>query len=142
MTTEWYYQTMGSQVGPVSSAELLRKVRAGEIIPNTQIRKNDSQWVPAAEVGGLFEEANKPVYSRICPYCGAAVTEKPPCVCQNCDRMLHRVMQKREASHVVMPIAAESNGSSSTERRPADTSGNGEQEPSGLIAMLRRAFSR
>ncbi len=142
MTTEWYYQSMGSQVGPLTSGEFLRKVRAGEVVPTTQVRKNDSQWVAAAEVGGLFEEANKPVFSKICPYCGTAVTEKPPCVCPSCDRLLHRLMQKREATHVVMPTAQEGNPADANGDSPTAASSDNGQESSGLIAMLRRAFSR
>ncbi len=142
MTTEWYYQSMGSQVGPLTSGEFLRKVRAGEVVPTTQVRKNNSQWVAAAEVGGLFEEANKPVFSKICPYCGASVTEKPPCVCPHCDRLLHRLMQKREATHVVMPTADGGNSAASdNQSETAEAADNG-QESSGLIAMLRRAFNR
>ena len=48
---------MGKVVGPLTAAELLSKVRKGEIGDNTPIRKNDSNWFPAVEVNGLFEAA-------------------------------------------------------------------------------------
>ena len=57
MATQWYCELMGKVVGPLTAAELLSKVRKGEISDNTPIRKNDSHWFPAVEVNGLFEAA-------------------------------------------------------------------------------------
>jgi hypothetical protein len=63
MATEWYCDLMGKVIGPLTPAELLHKVRKGEVSHQTPIRKNDSKWFPAVEVNGLFE---------------AAFREKPP----------------------------------------------------------------
>ena len=57
MATQWFCELMGKVVGPLTAAELLTKVRKGEIADNTPIRKNDSRWYPAVEVNGLFEAA-------------------------------------------------------------------------------------
>ena len=57
MTTQWYCELMGNVEGPLTSAQLLQKVKVGEIAQDTPIRKNDSKWFPAIEVNGLFEAA-------------------------------------------------------------------------------------
>jgi hypothetical protein len=41
----------------MSAGDLLKKVREGEVTPQTHVRKEDSAWFPADEVGGLFEAA-------------------------------------------------------------------------------------
>jgi hypothetical protein len=93
---EWFYETLGKVIGPLTSAQLLRKVRAGEIAANTPVRKDDSQWVMAEEVNGLFEAAKRPLTHYKCPYCGSRV-EKPPTVCLECDREITAVYRVREA---------------------------------------------
>lgn len=67
MATQWYCELMGKLQGPLSSAELLQKVKLGEITQDTPIRKNDSKWFPAIEVNGLFEAAfrDKPPTSNL-----------------------------------------------------------------------------
>ena len=57
MSTQWYCELMGKRQGPLTSAELLQKVKLGEITQDTPIRKNNSKWFPAIEVNGLFEAA-------------------------------------------------------------------------------------
>ncbi len=57
MTTQWYCELMGKLQGPFTSAELLQKVKLGEITQDTPVRKNDSKLFPAIEVNGLFEAA-------------------------------------------------------------------------------------
>jgi hypothetical protein len=59
MATQWYFNVMGKVFGPVSSADLLQRVRCGDITEATPIRKNNSKWFPAKEVGGLFDAAYK-----------------------------------------------------------------------------------
>ena len=59
MATQWYYNFMGKVFGPMSSGDLLQHVRCGDITGTTPIRKNNSKWFPASEVGGLFEAALK-----------------------------------------------------------------------------------
>ena len=146
MTTKWYYQTMGAQVGPLTSGEFLGKVRAGEVTANTLVRKGDSQWVEAADVGGLFEEAVKPIVTKYCPYCDAQIREKPPCVCPSCERLLHRLYHRKEFPKVVVPERREHEGEHPSDQMPSPpVNDNGaaetdEEAPSRLIQLLRRAF--
>lgn len=86
MATEWYIQLGGETVGPMTSADLLKRVRAGEVQPTTQIRKDDSQWVAAEEVNGLMDAATRDRVFK-CPYCGERIS-RPPCSCPNCTRWL------------------------------------------------------
>ena len=84
MPTEWFYQRAGQTIGPLSPKELLAKVRDGEVLPQTLVKKDDSQWVEASEVGGLTEAATKDrVYH--CPFCGGNI-RKPPVTCRQCTR--------------------------------------------------------
>lgn len=107
--TEWYCDILGEVVGPLKSSQLVAMVRSGEVTRDTLIRKDDSQWVPAMEVNGLFDAAAKEVKAKqktlgyICPYCGDAVS-KAPTECPNCERYLSRVI----------PIKEEANQSSDT----------------------------
>mgnify|MGYP000293648354 CR=1 FL=1 len=41
-------------VGPLRPSELLDKVRSGEVRPETMLRKDDSAYFQASDVGGLF----------------------------------------------------------------------------------------
>jgi hypothetical protein len=86
---------MGRVIGPLTSAQLLQKVRKGEIAGNTLVRKDDSQWVNAEDVNGLFEAAHRDRTHYKCPYCGAQV-DKPPTVCLECDREITAVYRIRE----------------------------------------------
>jgi hypothetical protein len=95
MASEWYYESMGQILGPVTAPELLQKVRRGEIREATRVRKDDSQWVDAIEVGGLFEAAQRAAVSYTCPYCGGE-TEKPPTLCLQCDREISAAYLKRD----------------------------------------------
>lgn len=84
MPTEWFYQQGGQTIGPLSPKELLAKVREGEVLPQTLVKKDDSQWVEASAVGGLAEAATKDrIYQ--CPYCGGAIN-RPPATCSHCTR--------------------------------------------------------
>lgn len=94
---DWYYQVLGKNVGPLSSKELLEKVRTGQIEADTPIRKDDSQWVPASEVNGLFAAAYQDEKYLVCPYCGNSVA-KPPTTCKSCDRLLERAILKSRKS--------------------------------------------
>ncbi|MBN1492402.1 MAG: TIGR00266 family protein [Phycisphaerae bacterium] len=52
---EWYYLKNGSQVGPVSDAELKRLVDQGGLVPADLVwNENLTGWTPASRVGGLF----------------------------------------------------------------------------------------
>jgi len=55
MASEWFYQAMGKQVGPISSAQLRDLAQRGAILPDTLVRKvPSSTWVLAERVHGLF----------------------------------------------------------------------------------------
>ncbi len=66
-------------------SELLSLVRRGEIKPETLLRKNDSAWFPASDVGGLFEAAVRQEVQYFCPSCGLRVGP-PPRTCPKCLR--------------------------------------------------------
>ena len=68
-------------------------VRRGTVTRETKVRKDDSSWFPACDVGGLFEAAVRPTIILHCPGCQAVVPE-PPCMCPNCGRQLE--VAKRE----------------------------------------------
>lgn len=59
MASQWFCDLMGKVEGPLTAAQLLQKVKRGEITELTPIRKDNSKWFPAAEVSGLFEAAFK-----------------------------------------------------------------------------------
>lgn len=61
MTREWYFQTMGQEIGPLTAAELKSKVATGLIQPDTLIRRGtDGKWMFAGKVKGLFPEPEPP----------------------------------------------------------------------------------
>lgn len=90
--SDWYYESLNKVIGPISSRQLLDKLRTGEIDAETRVRKNDSQWVPAMTVGGLYEAASRKVSKRICAYCGHEVL-KVPTVCEGCERYIDRAQK-------------------------------------------------
>jgi hypothetical protein len=58
MSKQWFYQLMGSTIGPVSSAELKHRVLQGQIPPDTPIRLGpDGKWQAAERVKGLLDAA-------------------------------------------------------------------------------------
>ncbi len=97
MATEWYYRIMNEEIGPLSSRQLLDKVRAGHVKHDTLIRKDDSQWVPASQVSGLLDAADNTTTRRLCPYCGHVV-DRPPTTCPGCSRKLVVSMNARLTS--------------------------------------------
>lgn len=60
MVTEWFCQVMGSEVGPLDQRQLVDMARHHHLNPEDLVRRNDSAWIPAFEVKGLFEAASKP----------------------------------------------------------------------------------
>jgi len=65
MATKWFYKLGGRTEGPISSADLLAKVREGAITEGSWVRKDDSAWFPAEDVSGLFEQAFRDQPGRI-----------------------------------------------------------------------------
>jgi len=56
MAKEWFYQLMGVDFGPISSAELKREVQQGRIQPDTLVRgAPDGKWQAADRIKGLIE---------------------------------------------------------------------------------------
>lgn len=74
-----------TEVGPLRPSELLKLVRNGEIKPETHLRKDDSAWFEAKQVGGLFEAAVRQEIRYFCPACNQSIP-KPPLTCPNCLR--------------------------------------------------------
>jgi hypothetical protein len=81
---------------------LLQKVRSGEVTRETKLRKGDSAWFLAGEVGGLFEAAMRPTIEHFCPQCETAVPA-PPVVCHHCGRELHHAVTKITENTIVNP---------------------------------------
>lgn len=118
--SEWFYESMGQVVGPLTSAQLLSKVRAGEIVESTRIRKDDSQWVTAIEVNGLIQAAHRSLVQYKCPYCGATI-ERPPTVCMECDREVTGAYRHREVAAVPASPASAPAASSRTATTASST---------------------
>lgn len=77
MASQWFYQVMGDEVGPVSAADLKSLAQRGVISPDTLVKTESSNWVPAEHLRGLFPVSNTtplpmPVVSS------APVETKPP----------------------------------------------------------------
>lgn len=90
---EWFYEQMGQTIGPITGKQLLARVRSGDIVADTAVRKDDSQWVPARDVGGLFEAAGGRESREItCPYCGATI-DRPPTRCTKCHRQVEQTYE-------------------------------------------------
>jgi hypothetical protein len=106
MSSEWYYESMGLIIGPLTSTELLQKVRNGEIREGTRIRKGDSQWVNAMEVNGLFDAAHRAAFQYKCPYCGGEI-ERPPTLCLQCDREIAAAYLKRDKTAIPSPTPSQ-----------------------------------
>jgi len=84
---KWYYKTLGSTVGPLSSREFLERVRAGDVTEEMHVRKDDALWVSARSVNGLFEYATERSADTVCPYCGSHI-DPPPTRCAKCRRRI------------------------------------------------------
>lgn len=93
--TSWFIQQKEGvqELGPFKPAELLEMVRKGEVVEDTILRKDDSAWFPASDVGGLFEAARRPTIQYFCPQCSTEVTE-PPVVCFRCGREIREGITK------------------------------------------------
>jgi hypothetical protein len=61
MSKQWYYEAMGSPVGPITTAELRTCVLTRRILPETRIKLgDDGKWQTADRVKGLFDGAQPP----------------------------------------------------------------------------------
>ncbi len=92
---KWFCKLAGSEVGPLSPGQLLQFVREGKIVADTPIRKDDSQWVPAEALNGLFATAGKQTKQIRCPYCTTILTELPA-TCHSCHRQVESTYMLRD----------------------------------------------
>ena len=57
MAAEWYFKVGESVLGPIAAAELVECAADGRITLESEVRKGDGPWIPAAKVVGLFDRA-------------------------------------------------------------------------------------
>ncbi len=93
--TQWYVQQDAKRddLGPLRPNELLELVRNGDVTRETMVRKGDSPWFAAGDVGGLFEAALRPTIQYFCPQCETEVSE-PPVTCMRCGREIRQGITK------------------------------------------------
>jgi hypothetical protein len=61
MAKQWYCKIMGSEIGPVTSQQLVDMARTGQLQPDHLIRQADANhWSTADKVRGLFQNAALP----------------------------------------------------------------------------------
>ncbi len=81
---QWFYRfENGREHGPIASSQLLELIRRGDVESETEVRKDDSPWVRACEVNGLWQAVGMPTVQFQCPYCQSAI-ERPPTRCKSC----------------------------------------------------------
>ncbi len=85
MATEWYIKIRSKVHGPFSNSQLREKVRNRTVTESTPVRKDDSQWVAAISINGLFQTAGVATSDLRCPYCGLQIIETPT-ICPQCQR--------------------------------------------------------
>lgn len=102
--TKWFVQQDESEedLGPLRPSELLEMVRCGTVTSESMLRKDDSNWFSAANVGGLFEAARRPTIRYFCPQCEAEVTE-PPVTCHECGREIQRALTQITENTILNP---------------------------------------
>ena len=68
MSKAWYYEVMGAELGPISSADLIDKAKRGQIQPDTRVRSGpEGKWQSADRVKGLFPPPPEPVIPVVAP---------------------------------------------------------------------------
>ena len=78
MLKQWYFQVMGSEVGPVPPSVLREKALAGQIQPDTLVRLGrDGRWVAAERVNGLFDPEPPPVKAPAAPQKASVAASQP-----------------------------------------------------------------
>ncbi len=105
--TSWYVQTPNPDfeedfIGPLRPSELLKLVRDGQVGPDHLVRKDDSAWFEAREVGGLFEAAMRPTIDLFCPRCSAQVAEVPT-VCPKCGVEIIKAREEITENTILKP---------------------------------------
>ena len=102
IVADWFVQITGTgeEAGPYRPSELLDLVRKGEVTPESMLRKDDSTWFTAADVGGLFEAAMRPTIRHFCPNCQFEIPE-PPITCPKCDMNVVRAQTEITENSIV-----------------------------------------
>ncbi|APW61059.1 AIM24 family protein [Paludisphaera borealis] len=59
MAAEWFYKLNGTDIGPVSSSDLVELAVAGKLAPGAAVRKGDGPWVAAETVPGLADRVGR-----------------------------------------------------------------------------------
>ena len=96
---EWYCQVMGSEVGPLSQEQLVDMARQHRLTPEDLVRRNNSSWVPAFQVKGLFEAAARPPKPKPEPKPTEAIDE------QNAELERNRAILEEKRSAVQQSAA-------------------------------------
>ncbi|MEM1225248.1 MAG: GYF domain-containing protein [Planctomycetota bacterium] len=115
--TAWFVQQNDeTELGPLKPADLLELVRSGKVLAETMLKKDDSAWFPASDVGGLFEAARRPTIEYYCIDCGAQV-KQPPTHCPHCIKDI----QKARTHIVEHSVGSEPTAKSSEPKGPSDS---------------------
>ena len=61
MSKKWYYQKLGTELGPFAEAHLIDLIRRGNINPEDLVRREDGKWLAVFEVDGMLDAAAKPI---------------------------------------------------------------------------------
>ena len=78
MASQWFYQVMGDEVGPVSAADLRNLAQNGTVARDTLVRKApDGAWVLAERVQGLCGRP-EPVREDVSPVSHPDSPSPPP----------------------------------------------------------------
>lgn len=103
--TKWFVQQdeIQEDLGPLRPSELLELVRCGKVTSDSMLRKDNSNWFVASNVGGLFEAAMRPTIRYFCPQCETEVTE-PPVNCHVCGREIHRALTQITENTIVNQV--------------------------------------
>lgn len=55
MRGKWYCRVLGQELGPMTSHQLVAMARNNNLLPDDLVRRNNSRWVLARTVKGLFD---------------------------------------------------------------------------------------
>lgn len=129
MSDQWFVRGEAEDLGPYRPREILQLIWDGVIREETMLRKGNSCWTAAGNVGGLFEAAARPTVKWTCPRCGRDVRQ-PPVYCRRCDLFLERA-NKSVTEHTVPSRAAK-------DTPPTHATKQGSSKPSLPLSRLFR----
>ena len=79
MSKAWYYEVMGSELGPISSSDMIDKAQRGQIQPDTRVRSGlDGKWQFAERVKGLLPPPPPPVAIPVKPVVAEVTPSSAP----------------------------------------------------------------